>query len=67
MEIKEHVPWMAAMIATAVAFIGTKYRGSLLADAPLRVMTATLLAIVFALVSFVALLGVFVNKLAPLQ
>jgi hypothetical protein len=33
----------------------------------LRSMAATLLAVCFALVAFVALLGVFVNKVAPLQ
>lgn len=67
MEIKEHVPWIAAMLATATAFVGVRYRSTLLADAALRRMTASLLTIGFALVSFVALLGVFVNKIAPLE
>jgi hypothetical protein len=67
MEIKEHVPWIAAMLATAVAFVGVRYRSRLLSDAQLRSMTTALLAICFLLVSFVALLGVFVNKVAPLE
>lgn len=67
MEIKEHVPWIAAMLATAVAFVSTRYRTTLLADRVLRTMSATLMAIAFALVSVVALLGVFVNKIAPLE
>ena len=67
MEIKEHVPWIAAMLATAVAFVGVRYRSTLLSDAPLRRMTTVLLVICFLLVSAVSLLGVFVNKVAPLE
>jgi hypothetical protein len=67
MEIKEHMPWIAAMLATAVAFISVRYRERLLRDARLRTMSATLLGICFALVAFVALLGVFINKVAPLE
>lgn len=67
MEIKEHVPWIAAMLATAVAFVGVRYRSRLLGDAHLRGMATALLAICFLLVSFVALLGIFINKVAPLE
>jgi len=67
MESKEHMPWIAVMLATAVAFVGVRYRSTLLMNAQLRNMAMTLLAICFALVSFVALMGVFVNKVAPLQ
>jgi len=67
MEIKEHVPWIAAMLATAVAFVGVRYRSTLLADSQLRGMATTVLAICFVLVSFVAILGVFINKVAPLE
>jgi len=67
MEIKEHVPWITAMLATAVAFVAVRYRARLLSDAPLRNMTTALLAICFLLVSFAAVLGVLINKVAPLQ
>jgi hypothetical protein len=67
MEIKEHVPWIAAMLATAVAFVAVRYRSTLLSDARLRGMATTILAICFALVSVVGLLGVFINKVAPLE
>lgn len=67
MEMKEHAPWIASMLATAVAFVAVRYRSLAIADASLRNMAITLLAICFALVSFVSLLGVFVNKVAPLQ
>ena len=65
--MRKHVPWIAAMLATAVAFVGVRYRSTLLRDAQLRGMTTALLAICFLLVSFVALLGVFINKVAPLE
>jgi hypothetical protein len=68
MEVKEHMPWIAAMLTTAVAFIAVRYRTTLLiADSTLRRPAATLLAIAFGIVAFVALLGVFVNKVAPLE
>jgi hypothetical protein len=67
METKEHIPWIAAMLSTAVAFIGIRYRSQILSDAQLNRMATTLLAICFVLVSFVAILGVFINKVAPLE
>jgi hypothetical protein len=68
MEVKEHMPWIAAMLTTAVAFIAVRYRTTLLmADSSLRRPTVILLAMAFAIVAFVALLGVFVNKVAPLE
>lgn len=67
MEIKEHAPWIAAMLATAVAFIGVRYRSRLLSDAELNRTATTLLSICFVLVSFAAILGVFINKVAPLE
>lgn len=66
MEIKEHMPWIAAMLATAAAFVVRRHRATLLADPTLRRITGTLLSLALVLVSFVALLGVFVNKVAPL-
>jgi hypothetical protein len=67
METKEHVPWIAAMLATAVAFVGVRYRAVLFGDAALRRPTMLLLTLCLALVSAVGLLGIFVNKVAPLQ
>lgn len=67
MEIKEQVPWIAAMLATAVAFVSVRYRSRLLRDASLRRLSMCLLAVCFVLVAGVSLLGVFINKVAPLQ
>lgn len=67
MESKEHVPWIAAMLATALAFVGVRYRSMLLADGSLRRMATALLAICVVLVALASLLGILVNKVAPLQ
>ena len=67
METKEHVPWIASMLATAVAFVAVRYRAAAIVDSALRKASMTLLAIAFALVAYVSLLGVFVNKVAPLH
>lgn len=67
MEIKEHWPWIAAMLATAAAAIGVRYRSRLPGDATLRGWLTALTAIGFAIVSSAALLGVFINKVAPLE
>lgn len=67
MEVKEHVPWVAAMIMTAVAFVSWQYPTQLAQDARARRAVTGLMAVVFGLVSFIAILGIFVNKVAPLQ
>lgn len=66
MEIKEHVPWIASMLTTAVAFAVVRNPAAVLRDPSIRKMALTLLAIAFVLVTAVSLLGVFVNKVAPL-
>ena len=67
MEIKEHMPWIAAMLTTSVAFVATRDKPQLLADQSIRRMATSLLTVSFALVAFVSLLGIFINKVAPLQ
>lgn len=67
MESKEHMPWMAAMLTTAVAFVAFRYRSRLLSDIRLRRMGISLLALTMALVAAVSFLGILVNKVAPLE
>lgn len=67
MEIKEHMPWIASMLTTAVAFIAIRYPVATLRNPSLRKTAFSLLAISFAIVAFVSLLGMFVNKVAPLD
>lgn len=67
MEIKEHVPWIVAMLGTAAAFIAVRFRSRVLTERPLRTMVLVLVTTCFALVAAVAVLGVFINKVAPLE
>lgn len=67
METKEHLPFIASMLATSVAFVAWRYRSRLLGDATLRRFGAALLVISFTIVAYVSLLGVFINKVAPLD
>ena len=67
MEIKEHVPWIAAMLATAVAFVGVRYKWLLLSDRGINRMATIAVTICLVLAACAAVLGVFVNKVAPLE
>ena len=67
MESKEHMPWMAAMLATGVAFVAARYRSQLLSDDRLRRIGVSLLALTLALVAGVSFLGILINKVAPLE
>jgi hypothetical protein len=67
MESKEHMPWIASMLTTAVAFVAVRYRSRVLQTPSLRTLSITLLAVSFALVAFVSVMGMFVNKVAPLD
>jgi hypothetical protein len=67
MEIKEHVPWIAAMLATAGAFVVWLDPIRALRDAAMFRSAVALVTIGFALASWTGLLGILVNKVAPLQ
>lgn len=67
MEIKEHMPWIAAMLTSAAAFVAIRYRARVLHDAGLRLMVFWYLAASFVLIGLASVLGVFVNKVAPLE
>jgi hypothetical protein len=67
MEIKEHVPWSAAMISTAVAFAGRRRASALMQDPAVRRTAMVMLWICIGMVATAALLGTFVNKVAPLD
>lgn len=67
METKEHLPFIAAILATAVAFVAWRYRERFLEDRALRRAGGVLLAACFVLVAYVSLLGVFINKVAPVE
>jgi uncharacterized membrane protein len=67
MESKEHMPWIAAMLASGVAFVAARYRAQLLSDDRLRRISVSLLSFVLVLVAGVSFLGILINKVAPLE
>ena len=67
MESKEHLPWIAAMLTTAVAAVSLRYRVLVLSNRRLNDMASVLVVVAILLVAFASLLGVFVNKVAPLE
>ena len=67
MEIKEHMPWIAAMLATAAAFVVWLDPVRVLRDGSMFRSAVALISISFALASWAGLLGILVNKVAPLQ
>ena len=67
MEIKEHVPWIAAMLATAVAYVAVRYKSLLLSDRSINRMATIAVDDLPGARGLAAVLGVFVNKVAPLE
>ena len=67
MEAKEHLPWALAMLMTAVAFIARRYGGELARNGSLRTTLHSAMLACFVVFAFVGMLGIFVNKVAPLQ
>jgi hypothetical protein len=66
MEWKEHVAWIAPMLATAAAFI-TVYYGRSLADSPfLRRLVIWLFVGAFAVAGIAGLFGALITKTAPI-
>lgn len=67
METKEHLPFIACILATAVAFVAWRYRRRFITDPGLRRGGSALLIVTFGIVAYISLLGVFINKVAPLE
>ena len=66
MEWKEHVAWMAPILATAVAFVVLRY-GMRLADNPdVRKACIVLFTIAFFAAAVAGAFGAFITKAAPL-
>ncbi len=64
MEWKEHVAWLAPILATAVACVVTRYR-RLAQDATMRRLLLTIYSISFFCAAVAGLLGALINKAAP--
>jgi len=66
MEWKEHIAWIAPILATAVAFIVLYYGNQLIVDRRLRYISLGLLILAFATAGIAGLLGAFITKAAPI-
>lgn len=67
MEWKEHVAWLAPILATAVAYVICRYGAKLADEGKIRGAMLTLLTISFATAAVAGLLGAFINKAAPIH
>ena len=65
MEWKEHVAWLAPILATAVAFVVARYREQIAADLHLRRALLILYGLAFFTAAAAGLLGALINKAAP--
>jgi len=65
MEWKEHVAWFAPMLATAVAYVVTRYRQQVVESATLRRALLVLYAVSFSCAAVAGLFGALINKAAP--
>jgi hypothetical protein len=65
MESKEHVAWLSPILATAVAFVVSRYRHQIARDAHLRRALLILYGLAFFAASWAGLMGALINKAAP--
>ena len=67
MEWKEHVAWIAPMLATSAAIIIGVYRARL-ADAPrMRRIAVSMFVLAFATAAVAGVLGALITKVAPVK
>ena len=67
MEWKEHVAWMAPMLATAAAFVVMWYGPRLARNNPMRKLALALFVGAFVTAGVAGLFGAFINKAAPIR
>ena len=64
MEWKEHVAWLAPILATAVAYVVVSYGPRLAHDRKIRQALIVLFVLAFAAAGAAGLFGAFINKVA---
>jgi hypothetical protein len=67
MEWKEHVGWLAPILATAVAVVATRYRRSVASEPQLRQTMLVFLIAAFFCATVAGFFGAFLNKMAPVR
>ena len=65
MEWKEHVAWIAPMLATAAFFVAAYYGRDLIRHQPARRIAMTLFVGAFAVAAIAGVLGALITKKAP--
>lgn len=67
MEWKEHVAWLAPILATAVAYMVTRYGVRLAKDDQVRRAVIVFFSVAFFTAAAAGLFGAFINKVAPVH
>jgi hypothetical protein len=67
MEWKEHVAWLAPILATAVAYMVTRYGARLAKDEQVRRAVIVLFSVAFFCAAVAGLFGALINKAAPVH
>lgn len=67
MEWKEHVAWIAPILATAVAFAVSYYREELAERHDVRRAALILFTVAFVAAGVAGVFGAFINKVAPIR
>lgn len=67
MEWKEHVAWIAPILATTVAFVVIYYGRSLVKDQGMRRVLIVLFVLAFVAAGIAGLFGALINKAAPIS
>ena len=67
MEWKEHVAWLAPILATAVAYMVTRYGARLAKDAQVCRAMIVLFTVMFLTAAIAGLFGALINKAAPVH
>jgi hypothetical protein len=67
MEWKEHIAWLAPILATVVAFIVVYYGANLIRHDRVRKTAIALYVMAFAFAAVAGALGAFITKVAPVR
>lgn len=67
MEWKEHVAWLAPILATAVAYVVLRYGPRLVNEDGIRRALTVVFTIAFLTAAVAGIFGAFINKIAPIH
>ncbi len=67
MEWKEHVAWLAPMLATPVAYVVARYGTSLATETRIRQSIMVMFTLAFVAAGIAGLFGAFITKAAPVH